>query len=106
MQRHCSIAGRVFDEYKYNILDFSSEHAIASRKGENVFPLSFLFLIQEEASRKPATPFILNEVSCCKVQPHQGRRSSIAATIDKSLFLQGLKILLLLLLFLLLSRFK
>lgn len=45
----------------------------------------------EEASRKPATPFILNELSCCKVQGHQGSRSSIADTIDKSLFLQQFK---------------
>jgi len=45
VQRHCSIAGTVSDEYNYNILDFSSEHAIASRKDKYVFPLSFLFLI-------------------------------------------------------------
>jgi hypothetical protein len=45
MQRHCSIAGRVSDEYNFNILDFSSEHAMASRKEKYVFPLPFLFLI-------------------------------------------------------------
>jgi len=41
VQRHCSIAGTVSDEYNYNILDFSSEHAIASRKDKYVFPLFF-----------------------------------------------------------------